>query len=35
MTGQSWNAASFLLAHHLLSARTRLFPLARQRPAVR
>jgi hypothetical protein len=35
MTGQSWNAASFLLAHHLVGARTRLFPLARQRPAVR
>jgi hypothetical protein len=31
MSGQSWNAASFLLAHHLLQTRTRLFPAARRR----
>jgi glycogen debranching enzyme len=31
MSGQSWNAASFLLAQHLLQSRTRLFPLARSR----
>jgi glycogen debranching enzyme len=35
MSGQSWNAASFLLALHLLQSRTRLLPLARSTgPAV-
>ena len=31
MAGQSWNAASFLLAHHLLHARARLIPVVRRR----
>ncbi|MEO8303894.1 MAG: glycoside hydrolase 100 family protein [Betaproteobacteria bacterium] len=31
MAGQSWNAASFLLARHLLCARERLFPEVRRR----
>ncbi|MDH5207145.1 MAG: glycoside hydrolase [Burkholderiaceae bacterium] len=30
MAGQSWNAASFLLAQHVLRSRSRLFPLARR-----
>jgi glycogen debranching enzyme len=35
MPGQSWNAASFLLAQHVLHSRRRLFPLARARPGMR
>ncbi len=34
MTGQSWNAASFLLADHLLKSRARLFPAARLKSSV-
>ena len=32
MTGQSWNAATFLLAQHVLQTRASLFPSSRQRP---
>jgi hypothetical protein len=31
MAGQSWNAATFLLAHHVLQSRARLFPATRRR----
>jgi glycogen debranching enzyme len=31
MAGQSWNAATFLLAHYLLHSRTPLFPASRRR----
>jgi hypothetical protein len=34
MRGQSWNAAAFLLARHLLATRTRLFPARRRGSAA-
>jgi glycogen debranching enzyme len=34
MAGQSWNAASFLLAHHFVRSRNRLFPAARHRAGM-
>jgi hypothetical protein len=35
MAGQSWNAASFLLAHHIVQSRTRVFPPTRRVPPPR